>query len=121
MPKPWFMQQADKMKIRHELFRRGGGRRGSIVSPFGQGNVVWVQCHYCGWWLKMRGKTQHDHAVLAHIIPICYGGLHTVDNLVFACYECDQSDGKKYNYLGSYLLRYPALPAPPLRLMLPAP
>lgn len=122
MSNDWTQQKANEKKsIRAKLVERDGSRRGSRKSPFGKGNSGWVQCHYCQQWTRLRGKTPHDHANIAHIIPDCYGGPYTVENLVFACFACNQADSLKYNYLGCHLLGQLALPAPPVRLALQAP
>lgn len=38
-------------------------------------------CQYCG---------SHKHLTLDHVIPVSKGGLHTWDNVVTACEQCNQ-------------------------------
>ncbi|MFU8843696.1 MAG: HNH endonuclease, partial [Bacteroidales bacterium] len=56
-------------------------------------------CNYCG---------SADRLALDHIFPKKYGGQDNADNLVFACWTCNSSKGKKdlmewMNFRGQFL------------------
>ena len=57
--------------------------------------VTWkwnAYCHWCGK-LLMRKK----EITLDHVIPVCQGGVTSVDNLVPACFDCNQERSKIKN------------------------
>ncbi len=48
-------------------------------------------CHYCGRPMTLdRGNRM---ATLDHVLPLSRGGTHDPDNLVAACYRCNQWKG----------------------------
>lgn len=56
------------------------------------------RCAYCGiqmqmWRYRKWRRVPRDAATLDHIIPKCRGGKHRRDNLVAACYGCNNEKG----------------------------
>jgi len=46
-------------------------------------------CYYCGYSLTLNDST------LDHVLPVSKGGTNRLDNLVLACYECNQEKADK--------------------------
>ena len=53
----------------------------NLVKKFGN-----YQCAYCG---------IYDNLTIDHVIPLSRGGLHTFDNLVPACRNCNEEKGNR--------------------------
>jgi 5-methylcytosine-specific restriction endonuclease McrA len=53
-----------------------------------------VRCAYCCKDLKPDSKDPKDVATIDHVIPVSKGGaVFLLDNLVSACYHCNQAKG----------------------------
>lgn len=62
-------------------------------------------CQYCG--------TRHARMTLDHVVPRHQGGLHTWDNLVTACANCNlKKGGRSLAHVHMSLLRQPQEPRP---------
>ena len=44
-------------------------------------------CGYCG------KKKKSSNLSIDHIIPVCYGGFHGIENWVTACRSCNRKNG----------------------------
>lgn len=52
------------------------------------------RCCYCGVHMTADGPTSyHRHATLEHVIPLARGGSDHPDNMVAACFWCNQERG----------------------------
>ena len=84
--------------LRGKCFKRDmgayDGRYGNTNDPQGKGRVRWIRCNQCKEFVKVT------RATLQHIIPICRGGIHHLDNLVLFCDRCNQEESKRYNQNG---------------------
>lgn len=47
-------------------------------------------CHWCKRDTRLINSPLPDQATVDHVIPRCRGGSDTLDNVVNACYECNQ-------------------------------
>lgn len=59
--------------------------RGSLGALFAAATC----CTYCGAGLTSTQKTAD------HVVPLHSGGLHSIDNLVIACFDCNTRKGRK--------------------------
>ena len=46
-------------------------------------------CAYCG------DPFMQSERTIDHVVPVCHGGAHTLDNIVVACRACNESKGIK--------------------------
>lgn len=54
------------------------------------------KCHYCGVTVDPNLKPTDDlFATMDHVVPIKHGGKSNLDNLVLACYKCNNAKGHK--------------------------
>jgi 5-methylcytosine-specific restriction endonuclease McrA len=65
-------------------------------------------CVYCGAAFKDRRDKQTEH-----VVPLCNGGTHTLENIVIACASCNGSKGTSLP--GEWVNNSGVLPQPSLR------
>jgi 5-methylcytosine-specific restriction endonuclease McrA len=52
-----------------------------------------LRCHYCQGNMDYRKSSSASYATWDHIIPKIEGGADTQENLVVACFKCNQKRG----------------------------